>query len=157
LRGSPGTGKTAVSMSIASILEKEGTLAASFFWDKNQKGTGLDSLEKFPSTLARQLAIFNGDFKVSLVKRLRQPNSELVQRLPPEEQMRTLVLKPMDGLKGILSASEKRFTIILDGLDECGDSVTLGTLMILVLALDELPSAFSILVSSRPESQVVSA
>ncbi|KAF8338807.1 uncharacterized protein EI90DRAFT_2890773, partial [Cantharellus anzutake] len=34
LRGSPGTGKTAISMSIASTLEKEGTLAASFFWDK---------------------------------------------------------------------------------------------------------------------------
>ncbi|KAF8338231.1 uncharacterized protein EI90DRAFT_2864281, partial [Cantharellus anzutake] len=119
LRGSPGTGKTAVSMSIASMLEKEGTLAASFFWDKNQKGTGLDSLEKFPSTLARQLAIFNVDFKVSLVKRLREPNSELVLSLPLEKQMRILILEPMNGLKGILSASEKRFTIILDGLDEC--------------------------------------
>ncbi|KAF8338216.1 uncharacterized protein EI90DRAFT_3042133, partial [Cantharellus anzutake] len=157
LHGSPGTGKTAVSMSIASMLEKEGTLAASFFWDKNQKGTGLDSLEKFPSTLARQLAIFNGDFKVSLIKCLRQPNSELVLSLPLEEQMRTLVLEPMNGLKGIMSASEKRFTIVLDGLDECGDSVALGTLMSLVLLLEELPSTFSILVSSHPESQVVSA
>ncbi|KAF8338209.1 uncharacterized protein EI90DRAFT_3042109, partial [Cantharellus anzutake] len=111
-------------MSIASMLEME---------------------EKFPSTLARQLAIFNGDFKVSLVKRLREPNSEMVLSLPLEKQMRTLILEPMNGLKGILSASEKRFTIILDGLDECGDSETLGTLMNLVLALDELPSAFSIL------------
>ncbi|KAF8338243.1 uncharacterized protein EI90DRAFT_2882947, partial [Cantharellus anzutake] len=119
LRGSPGTGKTAVSMSIASMLEKEGTLAASFFWDKNQRGTGLDSLEKFPSTLARQLAIFNGDFKVSLVKRLREPNSELVLSLLLEDQMRTLILEPMNDLKGILSVGEKRFAIVLDGLDEC--------------------------------------
>ncbi|KAF8341673.1 uncharacterized protein EI90DRAFT_2841489, partial [Cantharellus anzutake] len=34
LRGSPGTGKTAISMSIASTFEKEGILAASYFWDK---------------------------------------------------------------------------------------------------------------------------
>ncbi|KAF8328589.1 uncharacterized protein EI90DRAFT_3126044 [Cantharellus anzutake] len=61
LRGSPGTGKTAVSMSVASALE--GILAASFFWDKNQTGTGLDSIEQFPSTLAHQLASFNKDFK----------------------------------------------------------------------------------------------
>ncbi|KAF8338853.1 uncharacterized protein EI90DRAFT_2877077, partial [Cantharellus anzutake] len=119
LRGSPGTGKTAISMSVASTLKKEGMLAASFFWDKNQKGTGLDSLEKFPSTLARQLAIFNNDFKVSLIKRLRQPDSELVTSLPLEKQMQTLILEPMNSRKGIFSASKGRFTIVLDGLDEC--------------------------------------
>ncbi|KAF8338810.1 uncharacterized protein EI90DRAFT_2908151, partial [Cantharellus anzutake] len=119
LRGSPGTGKTAISLSVASTLEKEGVLAASFFWDKNQKETGLDSLDKFPSTLARQLAIFSGDFKISLVKRLRQPDSELVLSLPLEKQMRTLVLEPMNGLRDIFSASKERFTIVLDGLDEC--------------------------------------
>ncbi|KAF8333219.1 uncharacterized protein EI90DRAFT_2832046, partial [Cantharellus anzutake] len=44
LRGSPGTGKTAISMSVTSALDKQGHLAASFFWDKNQKGEGLDSV-----------------------------------------------------------------------------------------------------------------
>ncbi|KAF8330886.1 uncharacterized protein EI90DRAFT_2828301, partial [Cantharellus anzutake] len=44
LRGSPGTGKTAISTSVASTLDKRNHLAASFFWDKNQKGTGLDSI-----------------------------------------------------------------------------------------------------------------
>ncbi|KAF8341563.1 uncharacterized protein EI90DRAFT_1754465 [Cantharellus anzutake] len=52
LRGSPGMGKTAISMSVASTLMEKGLLAASFFWDKNQAGTGLDSIELFPSTLA---------------------------------------------------------------------------------------------------------
>ncbi|KAF8335462.1 uncharacterized protein EI90DRAFT_2855742, partial [Cantharellus anzutake] len=32
LRGSPGTGKTAISISVASTLDKQRTLAASFFW-----------------------------------------------------------------------------------------------------------------------------
>ncbi|KAF8336413.1 uncharacterized protein EI90DRAFT_2848715, partial [Cantharellus anzutake] len=32
LRGSPGTGKTAISMSVASTLAQQRRLAASFFW-----------------------------------------------------------------------------------------------------------------------------
>ncbi|KAF8328872.1 uncharacterized protein EI90DRAFT_1485933 [Cantharellus anzutake] len=157
LRGSPGTGKTAISMSIASALEEEGTLAASFFWDKNQKGTGLDSLERFPSTLARQLALFDEDFKVLLIKCLTKPDSELVLSLDPKTQMKTLVLEPMNGLEGILSGSNKRVSIILDGLDECGDPEALESLMELVLLLHELPSAFAVLVSCRPEPTVLSA
>ncbi|KAF8318558.1 uncharacterized protein EI90DRAFT_3257797, partial [Cantharellus anzutake] len=35
LRGSPGMGKTAICLSIASYFKNQGTLAASFFWDKN--------------------------------------------------------------------------------------------------------------------------
>ncbi|KAF8316989.1 uncharacterized protein EI90DRAFT_2869836, partial [Cantharellus anzutake] len=118
LRGSPGTGKTAISLSIASTLKAEGTLAASFFWDKNQKGTGLDSLKLFPSTLARQLALFSANFKVSLIKSLRRPEMELFLELSLEEQMRTLIIEPMSDLKGVLSGGDKRFAIILDGLDE---------------------------------------
>ncbi|KAF8312161.1 uncharacterized protein EI90DRAFT_2952190, partial [Cantharellus anzutake] len=75
LRGSPGTGKTAISMRVASTLDKQGRLAASFFWDKNRKGAGLASVEHFPSTLARQLALFNAEYEGLLVSRLRQPSS----------------------------------------------------------------------------------
>ncbi|KAF8343050.1 uncharacterized protein EI90DRAFT_2903345, partial [Cantharellus anzutake] len=119
LRGSPGTGKTAISMSIASTLHEQHNLAASFFWDKNQKGTGLDSLEGFPSTLSRQLAHWSDDFKVSLVKRLRNPDLELVQSLPLEKQMRVLIIEPMNDLMGIWALREGRVVIVLDGLDEC--------------------------------------
>ncbi|KAF8336490.1 uncharacterized protein EI90DRAFT_2870968, partial [Cantharellus anzutake] len=75
LRGSPGTGKTAISMSVASTLYEQSRLAASFFWDKNRKGAGLASIEHFPSTLAHQLAMFNTEYEGLLVSRLRQPSS----------------------------------------------------------------------------------
>ncbi|KAF8324169.1 uncharacterized protein EI90DRAFT_2875242, partial [Cantharellus anzutake] len=119
LRGSPGMGKTAISLSIASDLEEQRTLAASFFWDKNQPGTGLDSIKQFPSTLAHQLASFNEEFKLSLVKRLRQRGLELAQNLPLEKQMSALVVEPMVDLKDLLLSSKDRLVIILDGLDEC--------------------------------------
>ncbi|KAF8336318.1 uncharacterized protein EI90DRAFT_2911791, partial [Cantharellus anzutake] len=75
LRGSPGTGKTAISMSVASALNKQGRLAASFFWDKNRKGEGLASIEHFPSTVARQLALFNAEYEGLLVSQLRQSSA----------------------------------------------------------------------------------
>ena len=157
LRGSPGTGKTAISLSIAFTLKSTGTLAASFFWDKKQQGRGLDSIQLFPSTLARQLADFNEDFKMSLIKYLRQPSLALPQDLPPETQMEALIIGPMNDVKNILCPSEGRFVIVLDGLDECGDPMTLKKLMKLVLMLDALPLCFTVLVSCRPEQQVISS
>ncbi|KAF8334939.1 uncharacterized protein EI90DRAFT_378724 [Cantharellus anzutake] len=157
LRGSPGTGKTAISMSIASTLEQQGALAASYFWDKNRRGSGLDSIEQFPSTLACQLASLNEDFKLSLVRQLRKPDLALFQELPLEKQIKTLVIEPIRNLKDIFPSGTDRFVIVLDGLDECGNQETLESLMGLVLGLQELPQAFSVLVSCRPEPGVISA
>ncbi|KAF8336406.1 uncharacterized protein EI90DRAFT_172085 [Cantharellus anzutake] len=142
-------------MSVASTLAKQRRLAASFFWDKNQNGTGLDSIEHFPSTLARQLASFNTEYEGLLANQLRQPSSlENVPGSTVEKQMRAWIVEPMHKL---LSLREERSVIILDGLDECGAQEELESLMKLVLILDELPSAFSVLVSCRPESSVESA
>ncbi|KAF8324841.1 uncharacterized protein EI90DRAFT_2213321 [Cantharellus anzutake] len=157
LRGSPGSGKTAIAMSVASTLEAQGTLAASFFWDKNQTGSGLDSTKRFPSTLAHQLASFDEDFKMSLVRRLRQRDLQLVQDLPLDKQMKALVIEPMRNLRAILPSETDRLVIVLDGLDECGDLEALECLMGLVLILEELPATFAVFVSCRPESPVVSA
>ncbi|KAF8331437.1 uncharacterized protein EI90DRAFT_2920282, partial [Cantharellus anzutake] len=118
LRGSPGTGKTAICKSIASTLDKRHALAASFFWDKNRKGTGLDSIEMFPSALAYQLAHFSADYEILLVKQLQNPALTMVQSLPLEEQMRGLIIEPMGGIKDMFSSGEDHFAIILDGLDE---------------------------------------
>ncbi|KAF8334949.1 uncharacterized protein EI90DRAFT_380394 [Cantharellus anzutake] len=157
LRGSPGTGKTAISMSIASTLEQHGVLVASYFWDKNRKGSGLDSIKRFPSTLSCQLASFNEDFKLSLVRRLRKPDLALFQDLPLEKQIKALVIEPIRNLKNIFPSGTDRFVIVLDGLDECGNQETLESLMGLVLDLQELPQAFAVLVSCRPEPGVLSA
>ncbi|KAF8331424.1 uncharacterized protein EI90DRAFT_1020586 [Cantharellus anzutake] len=157
LRGPPGTGKTAICMSVASTLNSEAVLAASFFWDKNQAGTGLNSIEHFPSTLAYQLAVFNEDFKMSLVKHLRQPSSGFVKSLPLDKQMSVLIIEPMRDVIEMLPSGRIRFVIILDGLDECGNPMTLKSLMELVLKLHDLPSSFAVLVSSRPETQVIRA
>src|SRR5258708_22012383 len=152
LRGSPGTGKTAISMSVASTLDKQHKLAASFFWDKNQRGTGLDSIDKFPSTIAHQLSVFSENFKMSLIRHLRKPGLGLVQGFLPNKQMEALVIEPMCDLWEIFSSSEDRYVIVLDGLDECERA--LPDLMKLVSKLHELPPCFAVVVSCRPEPVV---
>ena len=143
-------------MTVASTLDQRSILAASFFWDKNQ-GSGLNSLDWFPTTLACQLATFSREYESVLVRRLRQPPLSNVGGFPPERQMKALILEPMDELKELWSSDDDRAVIVLDGLDECGDSEALEILMKLVLMLDGLPKKFAVLVSCRPESQVVSA
>ncbi|KAF8327542.1 uncharacterized protein EI90DRAFT_1765193 [Cantharellus anzutake] len=149
-------------MSVALTLYNQGRLAASFFWDKNQKGGGLDSIERFPSTLARQLASFSTEYESLLVRQLRQPARQpSPSRIAPgtalEKQMRAWVIDPMRKLRHVFSLEEERLIIVLDGLDECGDQEELESLMKLVLLLEELPATFAVLVSCRPESQVTSA
>ncbi|KAF8335421.1 uncharacterized protein EI90DRAFT_2868620, partial [Cantharellus anzutake] len=120
LRGSPGTGKTAISMSVASTLDSQGTLAASFFWDKNQQGTGLDSIERFPSTLALQLSAFNAEYKSMLIRQLREPASfSSLRGSAAEKDMKAWIINPMAGLRDVLSSGNDRPVIVLDGLDEC--------------------------------------
>ncbi|KAF8329993.1 uncharacterized protein EI90DRAFT_1256333 [Cantharellus anzutake] len=158
LRGSPGTGKTVISMGVASTLDKQHTLASSFFWDKNQRGTGLDSIERFPSTLARQLAAFNAEYKSLLIRQLRESASfSSIGGSAAEKEMAAWIINPMRELGGVLSSGKGRPVIVLDGLDECGNPEVLVSLMRLVLLLDKLPPMFAILVSCRPEPQVISA
>ena len=71
--------------------------------------------------------------------------------------MKALILEPMDELKELWSPVDNRPVIVLDGLDECGDLEALKMLMKLVLMLDGLPSELAVLVSCRPESEVVHA
>ena len=155
LRGSPGSGKTAIAKSMADSLARDKRLAASFFWDKTGGRSNTNSIELFPSTLASQLAAINQDYEALLVNRILNRSSRNVFRLPVESQMGLLIVEPMSSIsKVFLSAGGRRRVVVLDGLDECGDGEMLARLMKLVLLLDKLPHDFMILVSSRSEPEI---
>ena len=154
LRGSPGSGKTAIAKSIAGSLAKDKRLAASFFWDKTGSRANANTIEFFLSTLASQLATFSRDYEALLVNRLLDRSSRNVFRLPLEKQMDLLIIEPMGSISPVFSSARGRLVIVLDGLDECGDGKMLARLMKLVLLLDKLPQHFIILVSARSEPEI---
>lgn len=151
LRGSPGTSKTAISKSVTIELKRQKRLAASFFFDKSTDRKGANSLLMLVSTLASQLSDFYPEYKVRLYEALEQyPN---ITRRPRHVQMQHLIINPFSSIS--LDSTALPSAIILDGLDECGGSGDLKELMQLVTSLSELPSGIVVLVSCRPEPEVL--
>ena len=157
LRGSPGTGKTAIAKSVADSLARDKRLAASFFWDKTGSRANTNSIELFPTTLASQLAMFSPDYEALLVNCLLDRSSRNVLRLPLEKRTDLLIIKPMSSISQVFSSMKGRPVVVLDGLDECGDGEMLARLMQLVLLLGTLPHDFMVLVSARPEPEICDA
>ena len=153
LRGSPGTGKTAIAKSLCEDSDNNQRLAASFFFDKNRGADGVDSTARFISTLAIQLGNVNRVYRRLLVGILRnQPN---ILHTSLIRQLHALIIEPMrTACEG---SSNTRHIIVLDGLDECGEKSPLDDLMELVTQLHQLPDHFIIFISSRPEQPILHA
>ena len=155
LRGSPGTGKTAIAKSLCEDLDNNQRLAASFFFDKNRGVDGVDSTARFISTLAFQLGNINRVYRRLLVGILRnQPN---ILHTSLTRQLQALIIEPMRKACEGRYFSNTRHIIVLDGLDECREKSPLDDLMELVTQLQQLPDHFIIFVSSRPEQPILHA
>ena len=154
LKGSPGTGKTAISKSIAIDLKKQGRLAASFYFEKTGANQFANSTDRFSSTLARQLANFHPPYRHALFCHLRAQHGDYPPS--PMEQLHELVIARLDEHPDMPFPSS---VIVLDGLDECGgsDQKALEALMTLVLELSKLPSSIKFFIASRPERAISSA
>ncbi|KAF7976844.1 hypothetical protein HWV62_5546 [Athelia sp. TMB] len=158
LRGSAGLGKTAIAKSIAEQLNEDKRLAASFFFDKSGRTRNTGSSEYFITTLAFQLAEFYPPYRQALFRCLESRKS-IISRPADERQLQDLILTPLESIVDSTSTmvSFPPSVIVLDGLDECGEPVDLEFLMVMVIALSKLPPTIRILVSCRPEREVIDA
>ncbi|KAF7976843.1 hypothetical protein HWV62_5544 [Athelia sp. TMB] len=158
LRGSAGLGKTAIAKSIAEQLNEDKRLAASFFFDKSGRTQNTGSSKYFITTLAFQLAEFYPPYRQALFRCL-ECQKAILSRPVDERQLQDLILTPLGSITDSTSTtvSFPSSVIVLDGLDECGEPVDLESLMIIVNALAKLPPSIKILVSCRPEREVIDA
>ncbi|KAF7971625.1 hypothetical protein HWV62_20736 [Athelia sp. TMB] len=154
LKGSPGTGKTAISKSVAIALQEQGRLAASFYFEKTGASRFAHSTDRFSSTLAHQLANFHPPYRHALFCHLRARHGDYPPL--PLAQLHELVIARLDEHPDMPFPPS---VIVLDGLDECGGSgqTALEALMTLVLELAKLPSSIKFFIASRPERAISSA
>jgi hypothetical protein len=164
LSGPAGSGKTAIAGTIADECEKEGLLAATFFFSafsasidrrlsKNAVSTLLYSLLQHKSIVGLKeevLAAIDGD-PVIFERHL-------------DQQLEKLILRPLRKVVGLSDCRHWPKVIIVDGLDECegcsesdvGDpesrtKAQKEILSVLSRACADLAFPFRVIVASRPE------
>ncbi|KAG1811723.1 uncharacterized protein BJ212DRAFT_1589215 [Suillus subaureus] len=151
LNGLAGVGKTSIAFTIAEEMKAAKRLAATFFFSHKhaQKAAAI-----IP-TIAYQLAIAFPRIREEIVKAIERDGVLLSLGKSREDQMRELVIKPLETLK----FRQEPYVIIIDALDECFSSeeaARLVTLLSDALRGPDLPF-IHVVFTSRPEPHILAA
>lgn len=138
-----GGGKTAVANTIAQQCHEKGILAASFFFDRQTAGR--NEPKRLFSTLARGLANYSREIATKIDLAIEDDST--VVTAPIFRQFKELILSP-----SMRYSANKPIVAILDGLDE---GFNTDLLYVLRDEFPKLPSCFRILMTSRPEPEIV--
>jgi hypothetical protein len=152
VRGSAGTGKSAVAQSFGDSCGKERRHGASYFFSRP---TGRDKIETVVPTVVYQLAATIPEYR-SLIGHQLASNPLLLRKSPPV-QFRELIVEPFATLQR--QRPRDPIVIILDGLDECeGENAQREILQMITDAIrtnPDLPLRW--LIFSRPEAHLKNA
>ncbi|KAF5352247.1 hypothetical protein D9757_012507 [Collybiopsis confluens] len=148
LYGPAGAGKSAIAQTFAEMCTRNGTLAGSFFFWRDDPSR--NNPQRLFTTIASQLARERSDLRLAINDAVLQ--NPLVLTSSIEAQFDALVVQP--GLQ--VQPPERNRVLIIDGLDECSDSHNQQRILsILSDAIHEYPLPFNrILIASRPEPRI---
>ncbi|KAJ4480872.1 hypothetical protein J3R30DRAFT_2371354 [Lentinula aciculospora] len=151
IHGPAGVGKTAIAQTVAELSEMEKSLGASFFFSRNHLERG--RAEYLFPTIVYQLAVRIEKFSDAISQTLRK-NAGLL-RSSLDVQFRDLFVDTCQlamKLGGDWMHHPK--VIIVDGLDECTETIFQQRIISLIASAlkDKLP--FRFLIFSRPEPQI---
>lgn len=141
-------------MSIATELKRDNCLAASYFFDKRGGAGGNASLSTFISTLVYQLAQHDFDFHTALSRQLRR--DPLLAAAAVEVRLRELLLQPLQSMPQ-RSEPRPRWIVVLDALDECGNSDHQEQLVELLHSCASVGHQLAFFLTSRPEATITRA
>ncbi|KAJ6479483.1 hypothetical protein C8R47DRAFT_1137019 [Mycena vitilis] len=147
LHGSAGMGKSAIAQAFAAERQEDGSLGASFFFRRGDRGRG-NWKSLFP-TLAYQLAASFPQLRDALKQAVE--SDKLVFGQAMRHQFAKLAIAPFERSPTLAV----RPIVVMDGLDECedhSDQVMLLNLIIGGLRAGTFPVRF--LIASRPEAHL---
>src|SRR6266704_254410 len=148
LSGLAGIGKSTVAQTIAERAANLGILGAPFFFSRDESDRR--SAEKFVTTIAFQLCIYNKEFAEAIGKALTEEQGAAVTTKDPEQQLAVLILEP---LRDLAKARSRPVIIVVDALDECDDKDVPSVLAVLSLLVQALP-CFKVILTTRPRPHI---
>ncbi|KAF5329719.1 hypothetical protein D9619_009489 [Psilocybe cf. subviscida] len=149
MHGPAGSGKTTIMQTVAETLDKEKSLAASFFFSRLSARRPKEK-ENFVTTLAHQLSLCVPALQQPLTNALSD-SSILTKSLA--KQMDALVIGPLNELD--VDQIGPRRIFLVDGLDECnGDAAQRDILNLLEQFVRHARHPVRILVASRSLSHI---
>ncbi|KAJ6627729.1 WD40 repeat-like protein [Mycena sp. CBHHK59/15] len=149
LSGVAGSGKSTISTTIAESFRALQRLGAFLFFDRNdQRGNDLSAVIH---TIAHKLALLNPHLRAAICDAIKVDPG--VVNAPIHTQFKKLLFNPLVSAQSLIQGP---IVIILDALDEFGDSSSRAALVSL-LSHDflELPPLFRFFITSRRDSDIV--
>ena len=150
LSGSAGTGKSAIAQTISERCQRNGRLAATFFFFRTSSER--NTSERLIATLAYQIALSVPGAKEFIANAVEDDLSVFSKDM--NSQLFQLIIRPI-----ILAAqgwnSAQQSLVIIDGLDECIDETQQTDILSVIcnaVMTHELPLRF--LICSRPEHNI---
>ncbi|KAF8643078.1 hypothetical protein AX16_009219 [Volvariella volvacea WC 439] len=154
LRGSVGTGKSAIARRVCEELDEEdpALLAGSFFFWRNDGDR--NSLKTFIATIVYRILVVMPEVGRVIEDVISKDPSILDATL--EYQWNALVIKPLCQVPS--DDITRRSLIVIDGLDECEPSSSQRQILNLLVIFHKqgLSHQFSFLICSRPEAHIQS-
>jgi hypothetical protein len=144
VHGSPGIGKTSLAHSICEQLHDRKHLAGSFFCQRDDPN--LSDLTSILPTLINELADTFPPFRRLVADHLRND-----RKLTSKTMKDTLFL---DFLRNLPRHPKQPLVVVIDALDECGDTWSRPFLLKLLTDAVALAPWLRIIITSRPEVDI---
>jgi hypothetical protein len=147
--GVAGSGKSSLAHTIAQRYDACGHLGSSFFFSRAVAGR--DSTSQVFTTVARDLAAVDPTIHSRIVQQIKTTPSLLTA--PIARQFHRLILLPTEGV-----TISRPVVIVIDALDESGSGTARKEFLgILRDHLPKLPPRFRIILTARPEEDILAA
>jgi hypothetical protein len=151
LFGQAGTGKSSIAHEIAGLFDKMHRLTSSFIFSRSEQSERR-AYHLF-TTLAHHLANRYPSFKTALGKVLKDNIDLRGGTRDYRTLFESLILEPLKDLHIV-----GPILVVIDALDESGETTSpVGLHAFLAKNLTRLPSNFRVVITSRPEHDIVSA
>lgn len=152
LYGLAGSGKSALSTTIANHLRGEARLGAFIFCDRDDVDRSDPS--KVIKTLAYQLSSFDAGVRAAMSTVLRKLPD--IHSSPIRSQFLHLLVNTLTS-HGVIDSSSP-IIVVLDAMDECGNPDSRETLLeVLAEMWGQLPSSVRLFITSRNENDIRAA